>query len=340
MFRILATLFVLLWHLNGWMVGGMPKHFDISNPSVFRVCQAFIESITVVCVNSFLIITGFFGVRLKLCSIWKIWLLLISIYIPFYIVNSICNSEFSILTFLNNLCAFTRESYFVQCYLMLMFLSPILNSFIEKYDRYKILLYVIVLWTIEFSLDIFVKNQSLGFNHGYSLIHFVLIYLLGRCAFLFKKEIIQINKSYYCIGYITCALILLGAYMSFGRPQIIFAYTNPIVVIESFFLFFCFMNRPFHNRIINTIASSTFAVYIMHTCSPLYEYCCLVDSYLLSNNCYCSYLLQLGLFILLIFSFCILYDKVRLILTKRITDKVYSYIENKFIYVLNDTFFD
>lgn len=322
------------------MVGGMPKHFDLSNPTFFRISQAAIESLTAVCVNSFLIISGFFGIKLKMQSIWKIWLLLISIYVPFYVVNSIFINEFSIIAFQNNICAFTRESYFVQCYLMLMLLSPIFNSFIEKYNRYQILIYVIFLWIIEFSLDILVKNQSLGFNHGYSLIHFVLMYLLGRSAYQFKKEIIQIRKLYYVFGYMICALMLFVAYICVGRPQIIFAYSNPIVIIESFCLFFCFIYTPFHNRVINTIASSTFAVYIMHTCSPMYEFCCFMDSYLLKNYCYSSYVLLLSLFIILIFSFCILYDKIRLILTERITDRAFVYLENKFKNLINGEFLD
>ena len=36
LYRIIATLTVLIVHFNGWFVGGMPEKFDWGNLTLFR----------------------------------------------------------------------------------------------------------------------------------------------------------------------------------------------------------------------------------------------------------------------------------------------------------------
>ena len=133
LFRILATFLVLIVHLNGWMAGGLVDWNDANITFIHKLSQLIIQSLCVVCVNCFLIISGWYGLKLKFASIWKMWVMLFSIYVPFYLLSCIFGSaDFSILTFVKKSLAFPCESYFVQNYLMLMFISPVLNSFIEK----------------------------------------------------------------------------------------------------------------------------------------------------------------------------------------------------------------
>jgi surface polysaccharide O-acyltransferase-like enzyme len=76
LYRIVATITVLVVHYNGWFVGGMPDRLDLSQLSAFRIGQAVIESASCICVNMFLIISGYFGIRFKGSSLLKICLLL------------------------------------------------------------------------------------------------------------------------------------------------------------------------------------------------------------------------------------------------------------------------
>lgn len=41
LYRIIAIVAVIVFHFNGWRVGGMPKHFDVDHISSFRMSQAF-----------------------------------------------------------------------------------------------------------------------------------------------------------------------------------------------------------------------------------------------------------------------------------------------------------
>lgn len=132
-FRITATFLVLIVHFNGWFVGGKPERLE--NFDVYPISQAGIEALSCTCVNCFLVITGWYGLRFKWVHVWNIWTILVWIYVPLYIVSSLLGNDFSIKIFILKTLAITQESYYVQCYLMLLFLSPILNSFIQRFGK-------------------------------------------------------------------------------------------------------------------------------------------------------------------------------------------------------------
>ena len=173
LYRIVATITVLVVHYNGWFVGGMPDRLDLSQLSAFRIGQAVIESASCICVNMFLIISGYFGIRFKGSSLLKICLLLLFIYLPFEFFNACITGDFRIGNFVSGLFMMSRSGYFVQCYLMLMFLSPILNAFIEKHGK-KILHWTICLALIEAYFGNIRSIGCLGFGYGYSFMHFLL----------------------------------------------------------------------------------------------------------------------------------------------------------------------
>ena len=197
LFRILATLLVLVVHLNGWMVGGIADSFDESTPVCIRIGQHVIWSLSLCCVNCFLVISGWFGVKLKFTTLYRLWILIVSVYVPFYIANVIITPhDFSIWFLLQSILVFPRESYFVQNYIMLLFLSPVLNSFIDKYNG-QITKWVKALFIIEFTMESVFANKCLFIEKGYSLFHFVVMYMLGRVAFINKEKLLYVHSKYF-----------------------------------------------------------------------------------------------------------------------------------------------
>lgn len=96
LYRILATFSVLIVHYNGWFVGGLPQEFDFSNISAFRVGQLTISSLCAVCVNCFLLISGYFAIKVSFKSVYKFILLLIGMYVPMYLANSLIAGSLSV----------------------------------------------------------------------------------------------------------------------------------------------------------------------------------------------------------------------------------------------------
>lgn len=308
LYRIIATFTVLIVHFNGLFVD-MPERFDFTNPTPFRIGQTIIESATCICVNMFLLISGYFGIRLKLQSVLKILLLLFFIYIPSYIWECYLNPSFLNYRELiyNNFLIISKSGYFIQCYLMLMFLSPALNAFIEKKGK-EILYWVIAFFLIEVWFEYIRGIEYLGFGKGYSIMHFILMYVIARCLFLFSDDIRKIKVYYWIIGYLFFSILLIISYI-LDLPNT-FKYSNPIVILSSICSFLPFTYLKFQNKIVNWIAISTFAVYIIQVTNPTHRYIVYLDNYVLQNFSYSYYLLIISCIILLFFIACILYDKL------------------------------
>lgn len=312
-YRIIATFLVLIVHFNGWLAD-MPEKFTTF--SVFTVSQTFIEAFSCICVNCFLVITGWYGLKLKFKHLWTIYSVIVFIYVPFYLATCFYHHTFSINQFLMNFIAIGRESYYIQCYLMLVFLSPVLNSFIKHFGR-NILIWTLTFWIIEVCLDWILSNKCLGFAKGYGLTHFILLYFIGQTASIYKKEINKYLKDIYCIFIIIVGILLIGLLYICGLSmKDAFAYSNPINIIMAFMLFFIFERKTYHSKIINWIGSSTLAVYILHITPPVLTIIKKWDLYSLSHYSYSKYLILITLTIIGIFLIGILYDKIRILFFK------------------------
>lgn len=327
LFRIIAALLVMIVHLNGWFLS-LENITLYSNHSLSGLAQTFISSISIVCVNCFLIISGFYGIKFKLKNVWNIYLTLVSIYVPFYILESIISKEFSLISFLGAFVALHRESYFVQCYLMLIVLSPILNAFIEKQNSY-ILRYSLLFAVIAFVFDCIFENQCLSFNHGFSLTHFIFIYILARTAFIYQDKLKQVKSRYYLLVYLVCC-ILIASLKTLGCPWA-FYYTNPLNVIASFSLFIPFLKHSFHNKIVNDLAKSSLSAYIMHITPPLMSFIAYYNSEIYLNFSYFTYLLLIIIGSIIIYIICYIYDRMRFIVFSRFTDKMYDFLVDLFV---------
>ena len=189
--------------------------------------------------------------------------------------------------------AFPCESYFVQNYIMLMFISPVLNAFIE-YKKEYLTLFSISLFVIEVLMESIFHNKCLHIEEGYSLFHFVMMYMLARTAYIHKEKIMSVKKQWWILGYFICATVV--CLLHFTPYEHNWAYSNPVVIIESFMLFFPFLYCSFQNRIVNRIAGGTLAVYIIQVTSPVSGLLFKYDQLALANLSYSIYLPLLFLF--------------------------------------------
>lgn len=311
LFRIIATFSVLVVHFNGWFVGGLPERLNFQ---VFdwHYCQFFISAATCVCVNLFIIISGFFSLKFKISSFVHIGILLAGIILPLYLIGSIFSGSFSLEGLLKHSLILTQAGYFVQCYLMLVFFSPLLNSFVKNNSRENVLIWTFILFCVEVWFGCIQDTEALAFMKGYSVIHFILVYMLARCVYLYKNELIRVRKRLWIFGYIVCTLILWLMYALGVR----WGYANPINVMSSFCLFIPFLYYTYSNRKINYIAKSTFAVYIIQVVYPVFGVLCTIDKTLLTSLPYGLYLLMSFVVITVFFMVCIFYDKLLCVITK------------------------
>ena len=139
----------------------------------------------------------------------------------------------------------------------------------------------------------------------------------------------QTAKSYILLYFI---LVLINSFVDFISirysvlQQIQWSsYASPIIVAESAALMLFFSKLSFKSKIINWIATSCFAVYLLHcTRNILEEYCGLIKSAYDSHN-----FIRIIFIIISVFVISIIVDKVRIVLWNNIL----RWLDRKKIYI-------
>ena len=238
-FRMLSMFLVLVVHLNGIFAALDPHELNFYNQG-----QIVIEAIAVICVNCFLIISGYYGIKFKWKSLWDLYLIIVSIRLPFFLIRCVYNKTFDFSELVFAITPLMSENFFVNAYFLLMFLSPVLNSFIDSGEG-KIWKYAIAFYTVEFWFDCIRQNTVVGFSEGYTVLHFIVVYFLARALYLNKEALQRISNGIFIIIWLLSTginILLMNMHIQWSLY-----YTNPFVLLSAFSLFILFSRKVFYN---------------------------------------------------------------------------------------------
>lgn len=262
--RVLSMFFVLMVHSN-YM--GILSVYD--SPYNFETFFRFlIESVAIVGVNCFVLVSGFFGINLRKDNLANIIfqtyffsLLALFMYLLLHGVHDVPKT-----VLVRSFFPLANYIWFLPCYLLLMFFSPILNSWLKQTSTKKVFSLVVIIYAVTYFWQVAWK-QNLGFG-GYSFGFFILLYIIGNLISRLKDTI----SKYKIIsggGYIVCVMLLMIiSVLQYKFPvfkSMLWSYNCPIVLAESIFLFvfFCGLNIK-NNRVINWFGRSSFSVLLVH----------------------------------------------------------------------------
>lgn len=320
LFRILATFLVLLVHMNGYFVGLDVKVFNFHS-----FPQIVIEAFSCVGVNCFILITGYFGVKLSFHTIWKLWQSLICIYVPLLIFKCIFDQPANGLCIEDIICAIcpfsSRDGYFINGYIFLIIVSPFLNSYIKYHTRKHILIFTIGIVLFEFWVDCVCDLQTYFYNGGYSGLHFCVIYMIGQSIKLYYKELKSLSPLLYFLVYVvmSASIVLLSVL----KVRFTYNYSNIFLIVSACSLFLIFaVQKPFYNKFINTIAKCSLYVYILQISSPFMGWLCKADLYILNSFNWVSYMFIVCGICISFYIFCFIWDYTRLMLTRRLFNSI------------------
>ncbi|MDE7426502.1 MAG: acyltransferase family protein [Muribaculaceae bacterium] len=325
LFRIFAMFLVLMVHSDFFFLGFEFSVASVTaNPSA-TFLQLEVESLTIIAVDCFVLLSGFFGIRTRFRSVSNImfqvffWQLTMTTY--GYLIHGI-----TFLTALKNIFSLTGN-WFVECYLMLMFVAPFLNNYTEKITEKQLLKFIITFYTFQTFYGYILRDWP--FLDRYSLVSFIGLYLLGRYINLYGGDKLVKVKSFshgflkYFIISTIVTLCIWGLFM-LGREGMgywllrrSYMYLSPFVVYSAVCLLKAFGKLQIKpSQLINKIAASAFAVYLIH-----------MQSYgILKSLCqwnfhtfgpYLYWLIDI-LTMACIFIICILMDQLRIWAWKRI----------------------
>lgn len=264
--RIVSMLAVIMVHLDGASVG-LPTPGSLSAVTPADAWRIGVESLTIVGVNCFTLISGYFGIKAKLSGIVKFTLTCMVYAVGLYTISALLTHTFSFSAWTQSWMVFTHNDlWYVPAYMLLYLLSPMLNSAVSTLSLRSFSLWLGLfiganiwcgwLWGAQFN------------STGYTPVQLIMVYLIGRwisltlpaCTTRFRRSSVCLTALAAYAG-LTFLTSLLALWMS---PAMVYAYNSPWVILSSVALFICFATMDFSSRTVNTLAKGAFAAYLIH----------------------------------------------------------------------------
>ena len=329
--RIVAMLQIIFLHLYLYgeykiiaeVVG--PRHFYVS-----RLLWIFCRTP----VNVFVLISGYFLIKTPIdlrknyrkIPVLYLTILFYSIAIPlaFYLFKpeALKNWPFIKLFFP----VLSRTWYFITLYLLIMLFVPFLNITLNKLSKnqYKVLLlicfFLFSIWPnlsglppVNKVIDIW---RVINTEEGKSLYNFFFLYIIGGYIRLFTQKPEKIKLRYLFVFALLCiadfSLFVLLKDSPVDYVKVFGRFDNPFIIIESAMIFMFFRSINFYSPIVNTIASTTLGVYLIHEHKVMRNWIWNLfgtDKRSFYNNN--LYFIKMILIVLLIFSACSLIELLR-----------------------------
>lgn len=273
--KVIAMIMIVFLHVmwKGKFIDGT------YNQNFYKIVLLF-ETICIVAVNCFVLITGYFQVesKFKASKIIRIWIKVLFYSITIYIILLLFgNVNFNIKDAINSFFPILTCSYwFINCYLVLYILSPFINKLViqlNKKEFKKMLIILLIIFGVFPSVS---PSYFLDDTGGYGIIWFIILYLVGSYIRLYGD--FNYNNRNNLIAFF---LVICCSYLSMLVIQHVcniiqirdisgrlFSYNFVTVFIASVCLFLYFKNMKINNfRITNYISKIVpllLAVYIIH----------------------------------------------------------------------------
>lgn len=313
--RIVSMVLVMVVHAD-FKALGIPSQVEIVECPVSSFMRFFTESISIVCVNLFVLISGWFGIRFKMLRLGELLFQILFFCVIMFIIlvccGEICMSNCKI--FVND----SIENYwFVWAYLILYLFAPALNCYINNATKKELELFLTLFFIFQTIFGYVILLS--WFSKGYSPLSFMGLYVLGRYLHLYPNKITTQKQSVYVLVYLS--MVLLTTCMTFFSsvirmdPYKVYSYSSPIVIVGSTSLFLFFTKFSFRSKIVNWIAISCFSIYLVHCFPIIFEkvYLYQIKECFDSMNTP-SFILRSFLWIVLFMVISVFLDKIRIFL--------------------------
>lgn len=218
-------------------------------------------------VSCFILISGYYGIRLDLKKLLLLDFMLIfyswaAMALQFAWGNQLGGEE--ILAHL--LPVIGRQSWYFTCYFALALLSPYLNETIEKLGELKLhrlLITMLAIFSGVTTFFFFDINQ----DGGKGIVQMVMLYMIGRYIGIYKKDVTcRTGKLVGAFSLVAGINFCLNSalYIVTGTVQNRFARDNTLFTIfQAILVLLIFRNLYFENKFINRVAKFVPAAFVM-----------------------------------------------------------------------------
>ena len=264
--RIVSMVMVVGVHIDGASLGLPDLHGKMASLDSRSAWSLVVEALTIIGVNCFTLISGYFGIRLRLKSaVSYLFQCIFYAVLVYSLVGWLNPGLFSWKGWWESWLVLTHtDLWYVPAYFGLMLLAPFLNAGFERLSRKQGLAVTIVFLLYNVWAGWWWKGK---FNPtGYTLIQLILMYMIGRVISSYGEDIKKLPKKASLIAgiflyFVISELIMINAVFDLPRA---YAYNSPLVMASSVVMMLIFLKMEFRSNVVNYIAKSAFAVYLIH----------------------------------------------------------------------------
>ena len=325
--RIIAMFLVLVVHADYFSLGA-PSFQDVQQDAWGSFARIFFQSLSIGCVNLFVLLSGWFGIRPKRRSflnlLFQCAYFLLGIYVICLMTGvSQLNAHGLMGCFL-----LLKWNWFIKAYILLFIMAPILNVYIDSATQRQHGMMLIWFYVFQ-TIYSWLFGAAVFFEQGYSTISFMGLYLLARYFAKYPMKITSYARQYYLLFFMFSVLFMAVIEFVATNYNIIairgkmFQYDQPLVIAASLSLVIYFSKFSFHSRIINWVAASSFAVFLLHTNPNLCEqYFIPIVKTLYNSYNGITGLVAIFLFLITVYVVAIIVDQPRKLLWARIKNSI------------------
>lgn len=312
--RIIAMMFIVIWHISiHAQKGELASH-------------NYILALTTTGVNLFILISGYFGIKLN----WRALLTLVGTVAFYNLASIIFKWQITGTTPLLGEIAgcfppiCNTRWWFINCYFMLMLLSPIINIALEKATdkQYKYTLGILLFTSC---ISGFCFKNLINIT-GYNTFQFITIYVLGNAIKKFHLQSRLSTRQFACT-YILSTLCIFTLSFFASRTS---NYNNPLIVISALSLFCIFAKLKFESKAVNYTATFMLSVYLLQdssTGSIIYKHLYHSGQEMnFQGTEYCSLII---LYIIILLGSAFILDNIRRFLLDKPTRRISNFLTKK-----------
>lgn len=320
---MLSMLLVLLYH-SSFNTFGFPS--DVAS---CRLGIVVLSAFTVIGVNVFVLLTGYFSVIPKKRSVANL-IFICFFYMLVKVVFEWISSHSIVLV---NLFFISSSSWYIVVYLGLLLFSPMLNDFVDKCGKRQLGVFIIMLFLYETWFGFFPGiSHGYGFSNGYSVVSFILLYLIGRFIRLYdipQKVEYSLKIAYpllSCLFVVIFYFAIASGYKSEKMAGYICGYNNPLIIFSALGFLMLFRNIKVGEKIggvINYLAQSNLAVLFIHSSIDFFPMYSRLFRHIDAMYGGVGKVAMWGTSVFCIYFMCVLIDQIRLLLWKNISVSVF-----------------
>ena len=283
--RIFLMLMVVAGHLT--INSGKLGSLGTADYYVANICRSF----CMFSVNAFVLLSGYFGVKLNVRKLIHLTLK-VAFYTYFFFILSLLLGihQLDLMKDIQLLIPIiTKKYWFITIYFVLCIFSPYLNRLLEMLSEKELKHLLILGFVVFYLIATFcfaINADQIATDAGYGFLNFIYLYCLGFYIRHYYKD--AHSAHYYFVLYIACSVILfianhfMTSVLGFYFNSFI-SYNTVFVLAGAVSLFMCFKNLNIKtNNFLNHCASRSFFVFIIHS-APYFAHYIFVD-YLKLNS--------------------------------------------------------